>query len=352
MTLHWPVVLLTRSSRLSSSTLHCSLPPFCQRSWLCPTSSSSTPPRAKTWSSSEFFHFLKLIPNTSLHVFYDPDSMRSMKKKRPCPINSGAQRVAGCVTNWTLVSLNHDHQSCMDPSTITAPLVCSFAGHDGPFGAFCVKRIASAGLSEGLGDMRPLDMERAEDHIANKTREIIPGLIVGGMELSEFDGSARMGPTFGAMLLCASSPWASSLDRFPSDIYHLHFLFPNADICLSLSHSRSTCRRSCSPIACSSQDWGRRGHRLVCLSGWYQSSPRPPYQCLYLFLPSVILTTTLQYGSMVIMTSGVLKSMIRKLILNKYTSPSLYHVLIFCFTYLPPPSMQCHVRPSDKNCKS
>lgn len=118
-------------------------------------------------------------------------------------------------------------------------------------------------------------MERAEDHIANKTREIIPGLIVGGMELSEFDGSARMGPTFGAMLLCASSPWASSLDRFPSDIYHLHFLFPNADICLSLSHSRSTCRRSCSPIACSSQDWGRRGHRLVCLSGWYQSSPAP-----------------------------------------------------------------------------
>lgn len=89
----------------------------------------------------------------------------------------------------------------MDPSTMTAPLVCSFAGHDGPFGAFCVKRVASAGLSEGLGDMRPLDMERAEDHIANKTREILPGLIVGGMELSEFDGSARMGPTFGAMLM-------------------------------------------------------------------------------------------------------------------------------------------------------
>ncbi|KAI8444706.1 thiazole biosynthetic enzyme, mitochondrial [Phakopsora pachyrhizi] len=120
---------------------------------------------------------------------------------KPCPINPGVQRIAGCVTNWTLVSLNHDHQSCMDPSTITAPLVCSFAGHDGPFGAFCVKRVASAGLSEGLGDMRPLDMERAEDHIANKTREILPGLIVGGMELSEFDGSARMGPTFGAMLL-------------------------------------------------------------------------------------------------------------------------------------------------------
>ncbi|KAA1069060.1 thiamine metabolism- protein [Puccinia graminis f. sp. tritici] len=30
--------------------------------------------------------------------------------------------------------------------------VCSFAGHDAPFGAFCVKRIASAGLSDGLED--------------------------------------------------------------------------------------------------------------------------------------------------------------------------------------------------------
>jgi thiamine thiazole synthase len=34
------------------------------------------------------------------------------------------ERVAGVVTNWTLVALNHSTQSCMDPSTITAPVVC------------------------------------------------------------------------------------------------------------------------------------------------------------------------------------------------------------------------------------
>nr|CAA57779.1 nmt2 [Schizosaccharomyces pombe] len=107
----------------------------------------------------------------------------------------GKQRIAGVVTNWTLVSLNHGLQSCMDPNTINAHLVVSATGHDGPFGAFCVKRLASAQLVSNLHDMRPLDMNRAEDLIVKGTREVFPGMIVGGMELSEFDGANRMGPT-------------------------------------------------------------------------------------------------------------------------------------------------------------
>ena len=54
---------------------------------------------------------------------------------------------------------------------------------------------------EKLGGMRGLDMNAAEDAIVKNTREITPGLIVGGMELSEVDGANRMGPTFGAMAL-------------------------------------------------------------------------------------------------------------------------------------------------------
>ena len=110
-------------------------------------------------------------------------------------------RIAGVVTNWTLVSLHHDDQSCMDPNTINAPVVISTTGHDGPMGAFSVKRLVSMQRLEKLGGMRGLDMQLAEDAIVKNTREIVPGLIVGGMELSEVDGANRMGPTFGAMAL-------------------------------------------------------------------------------------------------------------------------------------------------------
>jgi thiamine thiazole synthase len=47
--------------------------------------------------------------------------------------------------------------------------------------------------------MGALDMNMAEDKIVNNTREIVPGMVLCGMELSEVDGSPRMGPTFGAM---------------------------------------------------------------------------------------------------------------------------------------------------------
>lgn len=115
--------------------------------------------------------------------------------------DEGKVRIAGVVVNWTTVTMHHDDQSCMDPNTINAPIVISTTGHDGPFGAFSVKRLVSMGELEKLGGMRGLDMQSAEDAIVKNTREVIPGLVVGGMELSEIDGANRMGPTFGAMAL-------------------------------------------------------------------------------------------------------------------------------------------------------
>jgi thiamine thiazole synthase len=53
-----------------------------------------------------------------------------------------------------LVALNHDTQSCMDPATITAPVVVTATGHDGPMGAFSAKRLVSMGFTKELGNMR------------------------------------------------------------------------------------------------------------------------------------------------------------------------------------------------------
>ncbi|OCT52434.1 Thiamine thiazole synthase [Cladophialophora carrionii] len=116
------------------------------------------------------------------------------------PAADGGVRVVGVVTNWTLVTLHHD-DLLIDSSTINAPLVISTTGHDGPFGAFSAKRLVSMNAIEKLGGMRGLDMNSAEDAIVKGTREVSPGLIMGGMELSELDGANRMGPTFGAMVL-------------------------------------------------------------------------------------------------------------------------------------------------------
>jgi len=133
---------------------------------------------------------------------------------RPAPELPGGLRIVGVVTNWTLVTLHHDDHSCMDPNTINAPLVISTTGHDGPFGAFSAKRLESMGAISKLGGMRGLDMNSAEDAIVKGTREVIPGLIMGGMELSELDGANRMGPTFGAMCLSGVKAAEEALNVF------------------------------------------------------------------------------------------------------------------------------------------
>ncbi|KAG1676836.1 hypothetical protein FOA52_010345 [Chlamydomonas sp. UWO 241] len=114
----------------------------------------------------------------------------------------GQKYIGGVVTNWALVTLAHDTQSCMDPNVVEAQVVVSSCGHDGPMGAHSVKRLASMGmLPDGIPGMGALDMNEAEDMIVNNTREVVPGLVVAGMELATLDGSARMGPTFGAMFI-------------------------------------------------------------------------------------------------------------------------------------------------------
>ncbi|KAG7192578.1 thiamine metabolism- protein [Scheffersomyces spartinae] len=152
---------------------------------------------------------------------------------------TGQLRIAGVVTNWTLVALNHHTQCCMDPNVINANIVISTSGHDGlgfpATSAHVLEKVVDpatdsivkfdslthdtqeekvTGNSLKLGGMRGLDMNRAEDSIVKGTREVIPGLIIGGMELAELDGSNRMGPTFGAMLLSGVKAAESALHAY------------------------------------------------------------------------------------------------------------------------------------------
>ena len=64
--------------------------------------------------------------------------------------------VGGAVTNWTLVSLNHDTQMCMDPNVIESKVLVSSTGHDGPMGAsgmqpFCVQALQPHPMPAGSG---------------------------------------------------------------------------------------------------------------------------------------------------------------------------------------------------------
>merc|ERR1712157_671500 len=60
--------------------------------------------------------------------------------------------------------------------------------------------VGMLGDVESLG-MGALDMGTAEDACVRGTREVVPGMVICGMEIAELARSPRMGPTFGAMVL-------------------------------------------------------------------------------------------------------------------------------------------------------
>eukprot|EP00191_Tetraselmis_sp_GSL018_P013651 CAMPEP_0177588920 /NCGR_PEP_ID=MMETSP0419_2-20121207/6503_1 /TAXON_ID=582737 /ORGANISM="Tetraselmis sp., Strain GSL018" /LENGTH=305 /DNA_ID=CAMNT_0019079191 /DNA_START=202 /DNA_END=1119 /DNA_ORIENTATION=+ len=132
----------------------------------------------------------------------------------------GEKRVSGVVTNWSLVTLyGHDTQSCMDPNVLESKVVISCTGHDGPLGASGVKRLQHIGMVADLPGMSALDMNSAEDAVVAGTKEVVPGMILAGMEVAEMSGCPRMGPTFGAMMISgqkAAHVALESIGKLPS----------------------------------------------------------------------------------------------------------------------------------------
>ena len=52
------------------------------------------------------------------------------------------------------------------------------------------------------------------------TREVVPGMIICGMEVAELDGAPRMGPTFGAMFISGQKAAHCALNSLKRYVAH------------------------------------------------------------------------------------------------------------------------------------
>ena len=105
-------------------------------------------------------------------------------------------RVGGVVVNWMPVSALPRNVTCVDPVALESKIVIDASGHD----SVAVRRLKDRGYVNWKG-MDPMWVDGGEDEVVNKTGEVFPGLIAAGMSITETFGLARMGPTFGSMLL-------------------------------------------------------------------------------------------------------------------------------------------------------
>ena len=105
-------------------------------------------------------------------------------------------RMAGVVINWSPIAHLPREIAALDPIPLEAKAVIDATGHE----ACVVKKLEQRGLVKLAGE-GALWIEASEDAVVEHTREVHPGLVVAGMAVGAVYGLARMGPTFGAMLL-------------------------------------------------------------------------------------------------------------------------------------------------------
>ncbi len=105
-------------------------------------------------------------------------------------------RVGGIVVNWMPVSALPRNITCVDPVALESKMVIDASGHD----SVAIKRLVDRKLINWKG-MDPMWVDDGEDKVVYHTGEVYPGLVATGMSVTETYGIARMGPTYGSMLL-------------------------------------------------------------------------------------------------------------------------------------------------------
>jgi sulfide-dependent adenosine diphosphate thiazole synthase len=117
-------------------------------------------------------------------------------------------RVSGVVINWMPVSALPRNVTCVDPIALESKIVIDASGHD----SVAVKRLMDRGYIKWKG-MEPMWVNGGEDLVVERTGEVFPGLIISGMSVTETHGLARMGPTFGSMLLSGMKAAHVAVDK-------------------------------------------------------------------------------------------------------------------------------------------
>jgi thiamine thiazole synthase len=106
-------------------------------------------------------------------------------------------RVEGLVINYASVYHLPKGLGHVDPIALQSKVVIDATGHDAAMVVKLRKRTGEAPIP-GNGAMW---IESSEDLVVKNTRFIYPGLMIAGLAVAAVDGTPRMGPTFGSMLL-------------------------------------------------------------------------------------------------------------------------------------------------------
>ncbi len=109
-------------------------------------------------------------------------------------------RVSGVVINWAPV---HRERLHVDPIIVVSKAVLDATGHDCEV-ARILERKNGIKLETPTGSVvgeKSMSVYEAEQATIKNSKEIYPGLFVSGMAANGVNGSYRMGPIFGGMLL-------------------------------------------------------------------------------------------------------------------------------------------------------
>ena len=103
----------------------------------------------------------------------------------------------GVVVNNTTAEMAGHELIHVDPIALESHIVVDATGHDAVIVGLLNKR-GRAATVPGNGAMW---VARSEAMVVEQTREVYPNCFVTGLAVAAVDGSPRMGPAFGAMLL-------------------------------------------------------------------------------------------------------------------------------------------------------